>query len=285
MFELKDNDLLFAKVKPNAIIPTKEKENAGYDIYACFDEDFIVIPAHETRLIPTGIAAAVSDKYYLQVHERGSTGSKGMKYGAGVVDSSYRGEIFVCINNVNDNDIVISKLNEKELIKKYAKSSDDLFVFDDDEVVLEIEYNGNEKYVNKIYIINGKFESTIIYPYEKAIAQLVVHEVPVMDVQEITYEDLLKIPSKRGTGALGSSGKQKKVVILLEDFNNSDLKNRILKQTDLYEILPFKETKSKQLIKSGQLPLVKIGNDYITTFNILEEWIRSHIGDEIFFQI
>lgn len=72
-------------------------------------------------------------------------------------------------------------------------------------------------------------------------------------------------------------------MILLEDFNNSDLKNRILKQTDLYEILPFKETKSKQLIKSGQLPLVKIGNDYITTFNILEEWIRSHIGDEIFF--
>ena len=204
---INENDLLFAKVKPNAIIPTKEKENAGYDIYACFDEDFIVIPAHETRLIPTGIAAAVSDKYYLQVHERGSTGSKGMKYGAGVVDSSYRGEIFVCINNVNDNDIVISKLNEKELIKKYAKSSDDLFVFDDDEVVLEIEYNGNEKYVNKIYIINGKFESTIIYPYEKAIAQLVVHEVPVMDVQEITYEDLLKIPSKRGTGALGSSGK------------------------------------------------------------------------------
>lgn len=285
MFELKDNDLLFAKVKPNAIIPTKEKENAGYDIYACFDEDFIVIPTHETRLIPTGIAAAVSDKYYLQVHERGSTGSKGMKYGAGVVDSSYRGEIFVCINNVNDNDIVISKLNEKELIEKYAKSSDDLFVFDD-EVVLEIEYNnGNEKYVNKIYIINGKFESTIIYPYEKAIAQLVVHEVPVMDVKEITYEELLKIPSKRGTGALGSSGKQKKVVIFLEDFNNSDLKNRILKQTDLYEILPFKETKSKQLIKSGQLPLVKIGNDYITTFNILEEWIRSHIGDEIFFQI
>ena len=129
MFELKDNDLLFAKVKPNAIIPTKEKENAGYDIYACFDEDFIVIPGNETRLIPTGIAAAVSDKYYLQVHERGSTGSKGMKYGAGVVDSSYRGEIFVCINNVNNEDIVISKLSEKELIEKYAEEDDNIFFY------------------------------------------------------------------------------------------------------------------------------------------------------------
>ncbi len=59
--------------------------------------------------------------------------------------------------------------------------------------------------------------------------------------------------------------------------------NKILKQTDLYEILPFQETKIKRLIKSGQLPLVKVGKDYITTFNILEDWIKSHIGDEIFF--
>ena len=59
--------------------------------------------------------------------------------------------------------------------------------------------------------------------------------------------------------------------------------NRILKQTDLYDILPFKETKIKQLIKSGQLPLVKVGKDYITTFKILEDWIQANIGEEIFF--
>jgi hypothetical protein len=38
---LMTNDLVFAKVKPDAIIPTKENENAGYDIYACFDEDLL----------------------------------------------------------------------------------------------------------------------------------------------------------------------------------------------------------------------------------------------------
>ena len=32
MIELKDNDLIFAKVRPTAIIPTKDRENAGYDI-------------------------------------------------------------------------------------------------------------------------------------------------------------------------------------------------------------------------------------------------------------
>lgn len=202
MIELKTNDLMFAKVKPNAIIPTKEKENAGYDIYACFDEDFIVIPAHETRLIPTGIAAAVSDEYYLQVHERGSTGSKGMKYGAGVVDSSYRGEIFVCINNVNDEHIIISKLKENELIEKYSTLLDLGFG-----VINTIKYG--EKEYEYIFVDDEEntIKPTIVYPYSKAIAQLVVHEVPVMNVQEITYEELKTIPSKRGTGALGSSGK------------------------------------------------------------------------------
>jgi len=53
---------------------------------------------------------------------------------------------------------------------------------------------------------------------------------------------------------------------------------KIIKQTDLYEILPFGKTKINQLIRSGELPLLKVGNDYITTFNILEDWIRDHIG-------
>ena len=36
MIELHDNELLFAKVRPDAIIPSKDDENAGYDIYANF---------------------------------------------------------------------------------------------------------------------------------------------------------------------------------------------------------------------------------------------------------
>ena len=59
--------------------------------------------------------------------------------------------------------------------------------------------------------------------------------------------------------------------------------SKILKQTDLYDILPFKKTKTQQLIKSGELPLVKIGKDYITTFKLIEEWISNHIGEEIYY--
>ena len=59
--------------------------------------------------------------------------------------------------------------------------------------------------------------------------------------------------------------------------------NKILSQQDLYDVLPFGKTKVLQLIKSGELPLVKVGKDYITTFNLLEEWIKNHIGEEIYY--
>ena len=169
--EVKANKLYWAKVRPNAIIPTKNREDAGYDIYACFDEDYIMIPPHRTASIPTGIACAVRDKYYLQVQERGSTGSLGMKYGAGVIDSGYRGEIFIVITNTNDVPIMIASED-----KRWRAEG---FIADD----------------------------AIIYPAEKAIAQLVVHLVMDMDEQEIPYETLKEIPSKRGDGALGSSWK------------------------------------------------------------------------------
>ena len=63
----------------------------------------------------------------------------------------------------------------------------------------------------------------------------------------------------------------------------TDYRNKILSQKDLYDILPFGKTKIKQLIASKQLPLFKIGKDYVTTYNILEDWIREHIGDEIYY--
>ena len=200
MIELKENDLYFAKVNPNAIIPTKEKENAGYDIYACFNKDFLVIPPHSTKLVPTGIASAISDKYYLGVAERGSTGKIGMKYSAGVIDSGYRGEIFIGLSNINDVPIVISKLTREELEENDGKIG-----------YGETIYMTEEEYEDLIYLEDYEEYNNltcIIYPYSKAIAQLIVHEVHnEVESKEVSYEELQSIPSKRGTGSLGSSGK------------------------------------------------------------------------------
>lgn len=164
-----DNQLIFAKVRPDAKIPTKRFEDAGRDLYPCFDDDYIVIKPLQTVMVPTGIASAFSPKYYAQIQERGSTGSKGIKYGAGVIDSGYRGEWFVPITNCNSVDLYIVK-------------KDATFCFPQD-----------YKY--------------IAYPYEKAIAQFVMLEVPHFQEVEISLDILQTIESERGTGALGSSDK------------------------------------------------------------------------------
>ena len=197
-FTLEDNDLVFAKVRPDAIIPTKEDENAGYDIYANFKEDYVVIPPQSTKLIPTGIASAMTDKYYLNVAERGSTGKIGMKYSAGIIDSGYRGEIFIALTNTNINEIIISKLTKEDLIEKYGEK--------DECGDIHLSYGKGKNDYAFLIDWDNEFRA-IIYPYENAISQLVVHEVPKMNVIEVIYDDLQKIPSKRGIGALGSSGK------------------------------------------------------------------------------
>ena len=69
----------------------------------------------------------------------------------------------------------------------------------------------------------------------------------------------------------------------MEAQGSNNYSGKVLSQSDLYEILPFGKTKVNQLIKSGHLPLVKIGKDYITTYKLIEEWIQTNLGEEIFF--
>lgn len=56
---------------------------------------------------------------------------------------------------------------------------------------------------------------------------------------------------------------------------------KILTQKDLLEILPFGRTKLNELLMSNVLPVTKIGRDYITTEERLNEWILENIGKEI----
>ncbi len=172
------NELYVAKIRQDAIIPTKRDEDAGYDIYSSFDGDFLVIPSLSTVAVPSGVAMATSSDYYIQVEERGSTGKIGLKKSAGVMDSGYRGEYLILLTNANKKDIVISKVDAEKLGKSFA-------------------VNG-KKY---------KTKDVIIYPQKKAIAQLVVLPVPKMQTKEISYEELKEIPSLRGDGKYGSSKK------------------------------------------------------------------------------
>ena len=85
------------KLTSTAIVPTKSrKTDAGYDLYA--DEDVAIYP-EQTKLISTGIAFAIPDGYAGLIWDRSGLGSKGIHRHAGVVDSSYRGEVKVCLSN------------------------------------------------------------------------------------------------------------------------------------------------------------------------------------------
>lgn len=68
-----------------------------------------------------------------------------------------------------------------------------------------------------------------------------------------------------------------------QEKNNSIEQKRILSLNDLYDVLPFGKTKILKLIAANELPVMKVGKDYITTYNILEKWVEEHIGDEIYF--
>lgn len=181
--EVKENEILWARVSENVKLPTKRDEDACYDIYAYFEEDYMIIYPHETKIIPTGLYIALNKKYKLELCERGSTGTKGIGQRSGQVDSGYRGVIGVPITNHNDGILIISKFVDEK--GKVDESATDKLVFK----------NGLKPY------------GTIYYPYTKAITSGAIVEVPVMESKEISVEELKAIPSVRGEGSLGSSGK------------------------------------------------------------------------------
>lgn len=168
MVEVNDKVIYWAKVNPKAIIPTKRLEDGCYDIYTCTDEEEIVIKPFDIVTVPTGIASAFDSKYRLDFQrERGSSGSIGLVPRCGQVDSGYRGEIFLKLQNTTNKFIVISS--------KYKDKFED-------------EYGA-------------------VYPMSKAVCQAALEIVPNVESKEISYDELVKIPSERGTGNLGSSGK------------------------------------------------------------------------------
>lgn len=178
MITVTDDEIYFSKIRQTAIIPSKKNEDAGYDLYADFDDDFFIIKAGQTKAIPTGIAVAFSNKYYAQVEERSSMAKIGIKKSGGVMDSGYRGEYLIMTYNTNDKPFIISKAPIDEV-----------------EDVFEIE--------GEVY----KKEDVILYPKTKAVCQIVLQIVPKLESKEITYEELKNIASERNTGGFGSSGK------------------------------------------------------------------------------
>lgn len=160
----------FYRMNIDVKLPSKRNEDGGYDLYAYFKEDYIVIEPFRSAMIPTGLKSAFDKSRRLVFQQRGSTGVKNLIVEAGLIDSNFRGEWFVIIYNANEKPLIITK----------EKNQETLDILADDYVV---------------------------YPYSKAICQFKSQIVPDDEICEITERELTSFESDRESGALGSSGK------------------------------------------------------------------------------
>lgn len=162
------------KLREDATLPSKRREDAGFDFYVFFPQDpFFLFPS-EIEMLHTGLAMHIPEDYILFVTERSSTGVKGMATRGGIIDSGYRGEIKVPINNTSHKLIIFTEKREDHLREEYS----DLFEEFEDDI--------------------------LIYPQSKAVAQGVLVHSPHVDVEEV---DEIDTSTVRGTQGYGSTGK------------------------------------------------------------------------------
>ncbi len=95
------------KLYEDAKLPTRaDSGSAGLDLYAHLNDDYMrVIKPHTTAMISVGFAMETSNNTYGAIFARsGLASKKGLRPAncVGVVDSTYRGEVFVALHNDTD---------------------------------------------------------------------------------------------------------------------------------------------------------------------------------------
>ena len=98
------------KLNDKATLPTRGSEYAaGYDLYAAIENN-IIVPAHSTEKIGTGLSFELPDETFAAIFARSGLATKqGLRPAncVGVCDSDYRGEYIVAIHNDTDEDKII----------------------------------------------------------------------------------------------------------------------------------------------------------------------------------
>jgi len=99
-------ELNVTKLDNSAILPSKANtSDAGYDLYAVED---CVIQSGCRALVRTGIAMAIPHGHVGLIWPRSGLAIKcGLDVLAGVVDSGYRGEVCIVLQNHSNNDYTI----------------------------------------------------------------------------------------------------------------------------------------------------------------------------------
>lgn len=169
------------KLNKNAIIPTKNMEAAGLDLYAL--EDVIVKP-NEKAKVKTGISVELPKDTFAQVVGRSGISLKTpLNVITGTIDNDYRGDIGVIIHNT---------LNVEYSPQDYVIK---------DLQVNTIHFDNNKNVIKEDGGIALPRNSYRIKKGDK-IAQLVVMVQPIFSVEEVSELE----ETDRGNKGFGSSG-------------------------------------------------------------------------------
>lgn len=92
------------KLFPLAKLPQRaHPTDSGADLFAL---ERTVLPARAITKVHTGIAVELPENTSGIIWGKSSVESKGIKAMAGLVDAPYRGELIVCMYNLNEQDFV-----------------------------------------------------------------------------------------------------------------------------------------------------------------------------------
>lgn len=92
------------KLHPNAKIPVRaHATDSGADLFA---PERTVLPPHAITHVHTGIAVELPENTSGIIWGKSSVESKGVKAMAGLIDAPYRGELIVCMYNLNAEEFV-----------------------------------------------------------------------------------------------------------------------------------------------------------------------------------
>ena len=100
-------ELKVKRIAAEALLPTKHNPNdAAFDLYAVKD---MQIPVDTTDIVHTGISIEIPVGYFGKIESRSSLAKRGIFCTAGVIDSGYRGEIMIVMNNMSQENYPIKQ--------------------------------------------------------------------------------------------------------------------------------------------------------------------------------
>lgn len=95
------------KLTPEAKLPLRaHATDSGADLFAV---ERTVLPPRTVTHVHTGVAVELPENTSGIIWGKSSVESKGVKAMAGLIDAPYRGELIVCMYNLNDTEFVFEK--------------------------------------------------------------------------------------------------------------------------------------------------------------------------------